>query len=75
MPNRFWAKRIGNDDSANVDLMLFDRVIVFDHYKQKLILIAGVDAADPERSTRKPPKSWMKPSACFTVRPKPLSVP
>ena len=30
--------------------MLFDRGIVFDHYKQKLILIAGVDAADPERS-------------------------
>ena len=28
--------------------MPFDRVIVFDHYKQKLILIAGVDAAaDP----------------------------
>ena len=39
-----------NDDFCDVDLMLFDRVIVFDHYKQKLILIAGVDAADPERS-------------------------
>lgn len=26
----------------DVDLMLFDKVIVFDHYRQKLILIAGV---------------------------------
>lgn len=39
-----------NDDFCDVDLMLFDRVIVFDHYKQKLILIAGVDPSDPERS-------------------------
>ena len=61
--------------SAMWDLMLFDRVIVFDHCKQKLILIAGVDAADPERSYAKAAESWMKPSACFTVRPKPLSVP
>ena len=43
-------KDLENDDFCDVDLMLFDRVIVFDHYKQKLILIAGVDAADPERS-------------------------
>ncbi len=39
-----------NDDFCDVDLMLFDRVIVFDHYKQKLILIAGVDPSDPDRS-------------------------
>ena len=25
-----------------MDLMLFDKVIVFDHYRQKLILITGV---------------------------------
>lgn len=43
-------KDLENDDFCDVDLMLFDRVIVFDHYKQKLILIAGVDAADPEHS-------------------------
>ena len=28
---------------CDVDLMLFDKVIAFDHYCQKLILIAGVD--------------------------------
>ncbi|MCB6610801.1 anthranilate synthase component I [[Clostridium] symbiosum] len=39
-----------NDDFCDVDLMLFDRVIVFDHYKQKLILIAGVDPSDPDHS-------------------------
>ena len=27
---------------CDVDLMLFDRVIAFDHYRQQLILIAGV---------------------------------
>lgn len=27
----------------DVDLMLFDKVIAFDHYRQKLVLIAGVD--------------------------------
>lgn len=41
-----------NDDFCDVDLMLFDRVIVFDHYKQKLILIAGVDPSNPDRSYR-----------------------
>lgn len=29
----------------DADLMLFDKVIVFDHYRQKLILIAGVGLA------------------------------
>lgn len=31
-------------------LMLFDRLIAFDHFRQKIILIANVDAADPETS-------------------------
>ncbi|MDY3766609.1 MAG: anthranilate synthase component I [Lachnospiraceae bacterium] len=35
---------------CDVDLMLFDKVIVFDHYKQKLILIAGVRTDDVEQS-------------------------
>ncbi len=39
-----------NDDFQDVDLMLFDRVIVFDHYRQKLILITGVSTADPDAS-------------------------
>lgn len=29
-------------DFKDVDLMLFDKVIVFDHYRQKLLLITGV---------------------------------
>ena len=39
-------------DFRDVDLMLFDKVIVFDHGRQKLLLIAGVDTArleDPYR--------------------------
>ena len=30
------------DDFKDMDLMLFDKVIAFDHYRQKLIVIAGV---------------------------------
>ena len=37
-------------DFRDVDLMLFDKVIVFDHGRQKLILIAGVDPARLETS-------------------------
>ena len=37
-----------------MDLMLFDKVIVFDNYRQKLILITGVSlAGDPEENYRK----------------------
>lgn len=42
--------KLNHEDFCDVDLMLFDRVIVFDHYKQKLILIAGVDPFNPETS-------------------------
>ncbi len=38
------------DRFQDADLMLFDRVIVFDHYRQKLLLICGVRTDDPERS-------------------------
>jgi anthranilate synthase component 1 len=38
------------EDFRDVDLMLFDKVIVFDHGRQKLILIAGVDASRPDAS-------------------------
>ena len=37
-------------DFCDVDLMLFDRVIAFDHYRQKLILITGVDTTRLEES-------------------------
>ena len=31
-----------NQEFRDMDLMLFDKVIAFDHYRQKLLLIAGV---------------------------------
>lgn len=37
----------------DVDLMLFDKVIVFDHLKQKMILIANISLKDPEISYNK----------------------
>ena len=37
-------------DFRDMDLMLFDKVIVFDHYRQKIILIAGVDTSDIDGS-------------------------
>lgn len=40
----------GTDDFRDVDLMLFDKVIVFDNYRQKLILIAGADTKDLDNS-------------------------
>jgi anthranilate synthase component 1 len=39
-----------NEEFRDVDLMLFDKVIVFDHGRQKLILVAGVDTARLEES-------------------------
>lgn len=42
-----------DNDFRDVDLMLFDKVIVFDNYRQKLVLIAGVDTADMENSYRR----------------------
>jgi anthranilate synthase component 1 len=47
-PKLVFAK--GEDDFKDLDLMLFDRVIAFDHYKQKVILIAGVMTANFEES-------------------------
>ncbi|MCC8178859.1 MAG: anthranilate synthase component I [Cloacibacillus sp.] len=40
-------------DFRDVDLMLFDRVIAFDHYRQKLVLIAGVTTDDIEEGYRR----------------------
>ncbi len=44
----------GKDEEQfqDVDLMLFDQVIVFDNYRQKLILICGVDTEKTEESYR-----------------------
>ncbi len=43
----------GADDFKDLDLMVFDRVIAFDHYKQKIILIAGVMVENLEESYEK----------------------
>ena len=49
-------KKRKGDSFRDVDLMLFDKVIVFDHYRQKLLLIAGVDPQDAENSYEKAAK-------------------
>lgn len=41
---------LDHEDFCDVDLMLFDQVIVFDTYRQKIILVAGVRADDVEAS-------------------------
>ena len=46
---RLYRKDEG-EEFKDLDLMLFDRVIAFDHYRQKIDLIAGVDSDDPEGS-------------------------
>lgn len=43
----------GDSDFLDMDLMLFDQVIAFDHYRQKLCLIAGVKTDNLETSYRK----------------------
>ncbi len=40
-------------DFRDMDLMLFDDVIAFDHYRQKVYLITGVRTDDPEASYQK----------------------
>lgn len=45
-----------DDDPAmvnDVDLMLFDKVIAFDHYKNKIYLIANISTSDLERNYNK----------------------
>ena len=39
-----------------MDLMLFDQVIAFDHYRQKVLLITGVMTDDLENSFGKAEK-------------------
>ncbi len=41
-----------DQDFRDMDLMLFDQVIAFDHYRQKIFLIAGVMTQNPEESYR-----------------------
>lgn len=44
---------VGGEDFRDVDLMLFTKALVFDHYRQKLILITGVDPRDLEASCQR----------------------
>ena len=37
----------------DVDLMLFDRVIAFDHLRQKIVLIVSMDLSDPETNYKR----------------------
>ena len=40
----------GQQDFRDMDLMLFDQVIAFDHYRQKLLLITGVKTENIDNS-------------------------
>ena len=43
--------KIKKDNGFNdVDLMLFDKVICFDHFKQKLILIVNIGTNDLQKN-------------------------
>ncbi|MBP3851821.1 MAG: chorismate-binding protein, partial [Erysipelotrichaceae bacterium] len=44
------AGKKDHEDFNDMDLMLFDSVICFDHYKQKVILMTGVETKDLEKS-------------------------
>lgn len=41
------------DAFKDIDLMLFDKVIAFDHFKQKIILIANMALSEPETGYNK----------------------
>ena len=49
------AKREAEDTEQfrDVDLMLFDKVIAFDNFRQKLVLMANMDLSDPETGYNK----------------------
>lgn len=47
----------GQQDFRDMDLMLFDQVIAFDHYKQKVLLITGVMTENLEASYQKAQKT------------------
>ena len=42
-----------SEEFKDVDLRLFDKVIAFDHFRQKIILIANVSLDDPETGYKK----------------------
>lgn len=44
---------LGHGDFLDMDLMLFDKLVAFDAYRQKVVLIASVDTGDIEASYAK----------------------
>lgn len=48
-----FSQTLETGDFNDLDLMLFDRLICFDHYAQKIILIANVDLSRPTTSYNK----------------------
>lgn len=52
-PTLQFGDSTGKEDFLDVDLMLFDKVIAFDSYRQKIALVGGVDANDIEASYEK----------------------
>ena len=50
-------------DFRDMDLMLFDQVIAFDHYRQKVLLITGVMLDDLEKSYQKAEKKLQEMGA------------
>ena len=50
----------GEADFLDVDLMLFDKVIAFDSYRQKIYIVGGVDADDIETSYEKVEKELIE---------------
>lgn len=47
------CEAIDTEDFKDVDLMLFDKVIAFDNFKQKIILIVNISLEDPETGYNK----------------------
>ena len=58
-------------DFRDMDLMLFDEVIAFDHYRQKLFLIAGVRTENPEKSYREAEEKLEQLAALIRMGEKP----
>ena len=57
-------------DFRDMDLMLFDQVIAFDHYRQKVLLITGVMLDDLENSYQKAEKKLAEMAdVIFTATP------
>lgn len=52
-PTLMFKDKAGGEDFLDVDLMLFDKVIAFDSYRQKISIVGGVDVNDIEASYAK----------------------